>query len=314
MKAQGQAIPALILLVGKGGVGRSTLAAALARVAVSRGRKVVVLEVAARQSVPILFGVEPRGYVPVECRPGLWAMRVTWEDALREYGIMKLRFSALYRVVFENPLMQRLLPALPGLADILVMGKIVHVCRNGVAGPGKPDCVILDAPATGHGLALLSAPSVVMETVPAGPLAEDAASLQAALVDPGFTGVHIVSTPEEMPVSEGIELFQALSGRIGVPMGPVLVNGVLRRGLDPAQRKALGTLAGSGRASEGVRACVRAALRMGEVWEAQRGHIERLKRHVPLPVVTLPDCPGPVEPRLATLQEHLDAMMWREGR
>jgi len=309
-------IPRLTVLVGKGGVGRSTVAAALGLVSARRGLRTILVEVAFRQTIPAMFEVEARGYEPVRCAPNLHCIRVTWEDALREYGLMKLKFKALYRLVFENPFVRRLLPAIPGISEILVIGKVLYVATDGVAGLGAPDVVILDSPATGHGLSLFSAPSVVSDTVTAGPLADDAERLNALLLDKSFTRFHIVTTPEEMPIAEGEELFDDLGMKHGFPFGPVLLNGVQAGGLKPEQHRALSLLSGRLDPSEPSLSAVEGALFMEARRQMQSDHISRLRSRVPKPVHRLPELPGgeSVDQRVGVLADHLDAVMWREAR
>ncbi len=308
--------PRLVVLVGKGGVGRSTLAASLGLVASRRGRRALVVEVAAGAVVPGMFGVIGRGYEPVPLAPNLWTHRVLWEDALREYGLMKLKVRALYRVVFENPLVRRLLPAIPGIAEILVFGKIAYTVSDGLPGVGPLDTVILDAPATGHGVSLLTAPSVVTSTVSSGPLADDARRLRALLLDRVNTQFHIVTTPEEMPVAESEELYEILAVGQGFPFGAVLVNQVRGRGLRPAQRDQLGLAARSIHRTDAACAVMSGALFMADRAEVQRVHIQRLRNRVPLPLIELPDVGGGRSPRerIEVLADHLDARLWREGR
>lgn len=304
-------LPKLCVLMGKGGVGRSTLAAAMGLACARRGARVVIVEVAARQCIPEIFGVEAKGYEPVQCVPGLLAIRVTWEDALREYGLLKLRFRYLYRLVFENALLRRVLPAIPGIPEILVIGKVLYVATDGLQDGRRCDMVVLDAPATGHSISLLSAPFVISDTVPAGPLAEDARRLAALLRDGRFTRFHIVAAPEEMPVEEGIELYRQMAERYGVPFGPVLMNLVQRRGLDGEHKRLLracvGTLDGR------VRGLLRAALFMEERAEMQRSHIMKFANHVPLPILEIPDLVGALTPRqkLELIADYLEAFLLR---
>lgn len=309
-------IPRMSVLVGKGGVGRSTLTAALGLVSARRGRNTILVETASRQSIPAMFGVEPRGYEPVECAPNLHCIRVTWEDALREYGLMKLKFRTLYRVVFENPFVRRLLPAIPGIPDILVIGKILHVATDGIAGLGIADSVIVDSPATGHGLSLFASPTVVSATVPTGPMAEDARRLEALLLDKAFTRFHIVTTPEEMPVVESLELFSDLGERYGLPFGPVLLNGVQDRGLQTSHLRSLTRVSRNLEPDDPAVPEVEGALFMAARYDMQRVHVSRLKRHIPLPVIRLPDLPAGTQGqgRVEALANHLDATIWREGR
>jgi len=306
--------PRLTFLMGKGGVGRSTVAAAMGLALSRRGLRTLVVETSARQAVPAMFERRAAGYDPVECAPGLHCLRVTWEDALREYGVMKLRFRALYRLVFENPFVRRLLPAVPGVPEILVIGKIAYCATDGVPGIGTPDAVVVDAPATGHGLSLVTAPAVVADTVPAGPLAEDARRLRAVLLDSAFTRFHIVTTPEEMPVSEGIDLHGELSLRHGLPFGPVIVNAFQDLALPGQEREMARLAAASSSAPRGVLAAVQAALFMDARHRAQTAHLDRLKTVVPLPVVRLPEVPGAAGGRVKGLADHIDAVLWREAR
>jgi len=238
------------------------------------------------------------------------------EDALREYGLMKLKFRALYRLVFENPFMRRLLPALPGVPEILVFGKIAFSVTDGLPGLGRLDTVILDAPATGHGTALLTAPSVVVATVQAGPLAEDARRLRALLLDRAGTRFHIVTTPEEMPVAESEELYETLAVQQGFPFGPVFANQVQARGLRQDQRDLLGLAARSLHRTDAACAVVSGALFMADRTDVQRAHLQRLRNRVPLPLIELPDVQGGRTPRerIEVLADHLDARLWREGR
>ena len=309
-------IPRLTVVVGKGGVGRSTVAAALGLTAARRGLRTLIVEVASRQSVPAMFDKVGAGYSPVELSPGLWSVRVTWEDALREYGLMKLKLRAAYRLVFENALVRRLLPAIPGIAEILIIGKIVYAATDGVPGLGRPDAVILDAPATGHGLALINAPLAVTSTVSAGPLADDAKRLEAVMRDPAFTSFQLVTTAEDMPVSETVELYQELGVRRGLPLGPLIVNAVQETGLTERQREALLLLLGGRGPPAGIAAATRAALFMDARYQVQRGHIERLRGLIPLPVVRLPELAGIRDStaRVGRLADHLDAVLWREAR
>ena len=309
-------LPRLAVLVGKGGVGRSTMAAAMGLVASRRGHRCLIVEVSANPVIPGIFGVAGLGYRPAACVPNLWTHRVGWEDALREYGLMKLKVRALYRLVFENPFMRRLMPAIPGISEILVIGKILHSVTDGLPGIGVPDIVILDAPATGHGISLLTAPSVVESSVPSGPMADDAKKLRSMLLDRTFTRFHIVTTPEEMPVAESEELFEEFSTRQGFPMGQILVNQVRERILRPAQREQLATALRRIQGSQAACADVSGALFMADRAEVQRAYIQRLRNRVPLPLIELPDAAGgrSIRERVEVLSSHLDAHLWREAR
>ena len=307
-------IPRLNVIVGKGGVGRTTVATAMGLASVRRGRDTLIVEVSLRQAVPELFDAVPRGYEPTECVPGLRAIRVTWEDALREYGVLKLKFRSLYRMVFENPFIRRILPAIPGVAEILVIGKILYVATDGLPDGSRPEVVILDAPATGHGISLLAAPFTVGDVVPSGPMAEDARRLRTQMLDRRFARFHIVTTPEEMPVAEGIELYEALHGRYGLEFGPLIVNGVQPGGLTDAQARTLRWFAARRDPRDPVATAARAALFVAARERMQRAHIARLTSRIPIRAIPLPDVSSEASPRrrVERLADHLGAMLWTE--
>jgi len=310
--------PRLAVLVGKGGVGRSSLSAAMGLVAARRGRRTLLVEVTDRPVMPSWFGVPDRDYVPTRLDPGLplWSHRVTWQEALREYGLIKLRVQALYRLVFQNPFMQRLLPAIPGIAEIVVMGKIEWSATRGIREIGPVDTVVLDAPATGHGISLLTSPEVIAETVPSGPLAEDARRLRDLLRDPRRTQFHLVTLPEEMPVQEAEDLFRVLGRQFGMPFASLLVNQHRQGDLPPEGEAALVPLVRSRDLSPEVCASVAAALRTAIRSRQEREYLARLETRVPLPRWSLPEVTGTRthRERIEVLAEHLDAFLWREQR
>lgn len=181
-------------------------------------------EVNAQERVAPLLGALPSGGEPHEAVPGVFTVNVTPRDAMREYGIMVLKFRSIYDAVFENRLVRYFLRAIPSLAELVVLGKILHEVR--LEDHGRPvwDLVVLDAPATGHALQLLRVPATLLDTVPPGPLRRDAQWMQDLLVDPLTTSLSIVTLPEEMPVNEAIELDAAVRGVLGIPRGALVVN------------------------------------------------------------------------------------------
>ncbi len=214
----------LLVVTGKGGVGKSTISAALALLAARRGKRVLVCEVNAQEQMAPLLGAPPSGGEPREAAPGLFTVNVTPRDAMREYGIMVLKFRSIYDAVFENRLVRYFLRAIPSLAELVVLGKILHEVRLEEGGVPRWDVVVLDAPATGHAVQLLRVPATLLDTVPPGPLRRDAQWMQDLLVDPLITSLSIVTLPEEMPVNEAIELDAAVRDILGIPRGALIVN------------------------------------------------------------------------------------------
>jgi hypothetical protein len=232
----------LLVVTGKGGVGKSTISAALALLAARRGKRVLVCEVNAQERVAPLLGAPASGSEPHEAAPGIFTINVTPREAMREYGIMVLKFRSIYDAVFENRLVRYFLRVIPSLAELVVLGKILHEVRVEEGGRPRWDVVVLDAPATGHAVQLLRVPATLLDTVPPGPLRRDAQWMQDLLVDPFTTSLSIVTLPEEMPVNEAIELDAAVRGVLGIPRGALVVNAMPQARFSEDERARFGEL------------------------------------------------------------------------
>ena len=132
----------LLIITGKGGVGKSTISAALGLLGARRGKRVLVCEVNAQERVAPLLGAPASGSSAREVVPGLFTVDVTPRDAMREYGIMVLRFRSIYDAVFENRLVRFFLRAIPSLAELVVLGKILHEVRVEEHGRPRWDLVV----------------------------------------------------------------------------------------------------------------------------------------------------------------------------
>jgi anion-transporting ArsA/GET3 family ATPase len=215
----------LILVVGKGGVGRSTVAAAIAGTCAKRGRKTLLFETNANDRFGSYFDKPAVGTEVVSLAPNLSAVNTTPAAALAEYGMMILKFKSVYEMVFENRVTRAFLRAIPGLDDYALLGKAwFHTAEEK---RGKPvwDTVVFDMPASGHALAMLRVPWVIDETVPDGPLTRDARTMKALLSDPARTATVLVTLAEEMPVNEAIQLEQSL-GKLGIVAERIVCNQV----------------------------------------------------------------------------------------
>jgi anion-transporting ArsA/GET3 family ATPase len=226
----------LVVVTGKGGTGKSTLSAAIALAASRRGKRVLVCEVSARERVSELLGRPPSGTQMRELLPNLYSVHVRPAEAMREYGIMVLRSETIYNLVFERRWVRYFLNAAPSLAEIVMLGKVWwHAAREMERGRPRWDLVVLDAPATGHGLTFLTVPEVFLSIVSEGPLARDMREVQSLLADPDRSRTCIVTLPEEMPVNETIELHRALAQH-GLPQGALFLNGVFAPRFTPQER------------------------------------------------------------------------------
>ena len=232
----------LLIVTGKGGVGKSTISAALALLATRRRKRVLVCEVNAQERIAPLLGGPHSGPDAREILPGLFSANVTPRDAMREYGIMVLKFRSIYDAVFENRVVRYFLRAIPSLAELVMLGKILHEVRVEERGRPRWDLVVVDAPATGHAVQLLRVPATLLDTVAPGPLRRDAAWMHEMLVDPAVTALSIVTLPEEMPVNEAIELDAAVRGVLGIPRGALFVNAMPDARFSGEERERLRTL------------------------------------------------------------------------
>jgi anion-transporting ArsA/GET3 family ATPase len=221
----------LLIVTGKGGVGKTTLAAALGVVAARRGIKTVVVEVGDEAAVADLLRPDGAaaeagdGRVPVEISPHLYTLRIEPAEALTEYLELQLRVRPLARMIVRNSGFQRLLDAAPGWRELITLGKLWHLESRRTGDAPTWELLIVDAPATGQGLSLLSVPGVVLDTVRLGPLRRHTDRVQELIQDPARTLVVPVTLPEELPVIETRQLVQGVR-ELGIAIGPVVANGV----------------------------------------------------------------------------------------
>jgi anion-transporting ArsA/GET3 family ATPase len=232
----------LLIVTGKGGVGKSTVSAALALLAARAGKRVLVCEVNAQERVAPLLGAPPAGSSVREALPGLFTVNVTPHEAMREYGILVLKFKTIYDAVFENRLVRYFVRVVPSLAELVMLGKVLFEVKAEERGRPRWDLVVLDAPATGHAVQLLRVPSALVDTVPGGPLRHDAEWMEAILLDQARTALAIVTLPEEMPVNEAIELDAQVRGVLGIARAALFVNAMPDARFSAAEAERLAAL------------------------------------------------------------------------
>ena len=189
----------LILVSGKGGVGKTTLSAALALALSRQGRKVLLAEIHSQGQIATLLDQRNIGYEPQELAPNLYGMNVIPMQAFEEYVLLQLKFRSVYSAVFDNKFVRFFIEGAPGLADLMSIGKIYSLTD-------AYDTIVVDTPATGHGMSLLQVPTVVAEAVRVGPLKTHSSKIETLLRDPQQTALINVTLPEEMPVTETLEL------------------------------------------------------------------------------------------------------------
>jgi anion-transporting ArsA/GET3 family ATPase len=212
----------LVFVTGKGGVGKTTISAALALLAARRGKRVLVCEVDAKGTLASTFECAPLSFTPREEQDNLFAMAMNTEDSLREYLALQMHIPRIGRLGPLARVFDFVASAAPGVKEILTVGKFCYEVRE-----RHYDLVVVDAVATGHIVGQLSAPQAINEMLQVGLVRDQTRWMIDLLNDPVQTGLVIVTTPEEMPVNETIELAARLEADTHVPLAAVVVNRVL---------------------------------------------------------------------------------------
>ncbi len=276
-----------MLVTGKGGVGKTTVAAALGLAAARRGLRTVLCEVAEQERLAAMFGASEVGHSELELAPGLFAVSVDPERAKEEWLGYQLKSGTLAGVLGGSRLFQYLTAAAPGLSELVTIGKVWDLAQlERRTGGSVFDLAIVDAPATGHGLAMLRAPRTFAGVAKVGPIARQAATIDAFLRDGASTGVLVTALPEEMPVNETIEFERSLRDELGMRVDAIVVNALHPRRFSAAEARTLASL--DGRAGPAARAALRAALSEHSRARAEHAQLRRLKRAAEAPLATLP--------------------------
>ncbi|HEY0469391.1 MAG TPA: ArsA family ATPase [Polyangiaceae bacterium] len=216
-----------LFITGKGGVGKTTVTAALARSLSGRGLRVLVTACGAKERLGTLLGAQPLRSTISELAPNIWGVRLVSEVALREYGAMKLKNRVLVDAIFDSKYVAGFLSGTPGMKEWSLLGKAWFHSTEEENGRPRFDVVLFDAPATGHGLDMLRVPKVIVEIAPPGVLRSDAERAWEMFRDPARSGVVVVTLPEEMPTNESLELCAALRRELTLPIAEIVVNSLL---------------------------------------------------------------------------------------
>ncbi len=202
-------------VTGKGGVGKSAVAAGLAQTLSSQGKKTLLVELGDESFYEDYLGLKSVGYEPTPFLPNLDVSLWSGPSCLREYAVHLLKVEKLYQLFFQNPVSRTLIDVAPGLSELAILGKITSGPPRNV-GPKLPyEALVVDTFATGHFLALLKAPVGMAQAIRFGPMAEQSNAIIEILKDPEICHYHLVCLPEELPVQESIELDHGLKEVIG---------------------------------------------------------------------------------------------------
>ncbi len=278
----------LVFVTGKGGVGKTTVAVALGLRAAAEGKRTIVCEVSSQENASRIFDHAEVGFHEVEMEENLWSISIDPDESMREYVLLQLKVRAMRDMLVRSRIFGYLAAATPGLKELVTIGKIWELAQleRKVKSGRKYDLVIVDAPATGHGIGFLQTPRTFAAIARVGPIHSQAQRLDRFITDQEKTGVAIVALPEEMPVNESAALEHDLREEIGVAVDRVYMNGLYPERFSKAEAERLAEVA---EGEDGaVRAAARAALSEHGRARSQRAQLARLRRRVEAPVKSLP--------------------------
>jgi anion-transporting ArsA/GET3 family ATPase len=281
----------LVIVAGKGGVGKTTVSATLARAAALSGLSTLVVEVEGKSGLPGMFGQGELGYEEVVLAAGggpdgaadVRARTLTADAALLEY-LQDHGLSRVSRRLVSSGALDVVATAAPGIKDILLLGKVKQLERAEAA-----DLIVLDAPAAGHAITFLQSARSLLDTVSVGPINAQARDVLELLEDHRRCQVVLVTVPEETPVNEAVETAFSLEDRVGIGLGPIVVNGVYPavEGLDADPAAAAEAAGVALRPGEAATLAEAAAFRRDRM-ALQADQVARLEADLPLPQLRLP--------------------------
>jgi anion-transporting ArsA/GET3 family ATPase len=301
----------LIFVIGKGGVGKTTVATALALGLSDTGLHTLLVEVASEQRSGALFGAAPpAGVVPEEVRPGLDVLSIDADKATEEYLARQLPMRPLVELMVRSRAFHQVTQAAPGLSELVTVGKIWDFATAITDGAPVYDRIVVDAPATGHGIALLEVAGRIHELASSGPIREQAGKIEQVIHHPAATGVLVVATPEELAVSEALDAVAALRAR-DLPVAAAVMNAMRASAITDADEAPLRTVAdGSGSAAD--RAAAQAALDTLLAARHDAAEREALITGTGLPVASLPEVPD-LQPGSGGLERLAGALLAAPG-
>ena len=285
----------LLFFTGKGGVGKSTVTAATALLAAEHGKRVLLVEVDAKNNLTALFEHAPVGFEPRQVHPGIYAMQMDTEASLRVYLKVQAKVPVFGRIGPMARAFDFVATAAPGVKEILTVGKVCWELKESLAGRADWDLIVVDAAATGHVISQLDAPGAIKELVQVGPVRNQTDWMVELLSDPALTALNVVTAAEEMPVNETIELVARARQELDVPLGVVIVNRVLPELFTHADEEVFESLRGvttrdllQERAGPGATAVLDAARLAVSMRRSRSVHLAHLREQVDLPLLLIP--------------------------
>jgi anion-transporting ArsA/GET3 family ATPase len=285
----------LVVVSGKGGVGKSVVAAALALLSAERGKRTLIVEVDAPLEAARYLGAPHSGPRPTQVLPNLFAVNLDPRGVMDEYVRHTVRIGALVRRILKSPLYARFFATAPALKELMVLGKVMVLENEHEPWSRRPkwDLVVLDAPATGHGLSFLKVPLAASSAVPIGPIGANARRILALLRDPKRSALVVVAIPEEMAVAEAGSFHAMATREVGLDCAGVVLNAAHERRFTEAEEARVLRLTRDAAGGPLTR-----DVELGAALVAARRHIRRrkltrfyegrLRRSLKEPLVSLP--------------------------
>lgn len=285
-----------LLFSGKGGVGKTTLASSFALSCARRGERTLLMELNVKNKTSSLFGASRVDEEIREVEENLFAVNVTPQAAMREYALMVLKIKLVYRAVFENRLVRSFLRVIPGLNELVMLGKAYYHAIE-VDADDRPvwDKVIVDAPATGHGIFFLKIPSVITSLIGSGLMFDEAQRIIDLLRDPLRTALVLVTLAEDMPVNETLMMSDVVRDEMEIPVACVFANAIYRPLFEPEQiqwieaaREHLRSAEQSDNEALKINGFLEAARFRQDRVDMQQGYLHRLREEGDWPLFEVP--------------------------
>lgn len=288
----------LLIVSGKGGVGKSTVCAAMALIMARRGKQVLTVEIDSKERISQLFGAPEVGHDGRQIYDNIYAMNMRPARVMDEFVASQAPLKTLANQIVESSIYQYFVAAAPGIKELVTIGKIMVLEEERASRRSRDprwDFIIVDAPATGHGIALLRVPYMVLDTLRVGPVAKQARKIIDLLTDEERTRFMLVTLAEDMPTNEAIEMYHTIHDELGIPMENLVINGVYPKVLGAKEQEVLHALEARLAAANGdptELALMQAMIDCAETAIARRElnekYMRKLKHDIPHPAVEVP--------------------------
>ncbi|MBF0450571.1 MAG: ArsA family ATPase [Candidatus Magnetomorum sp.] len=230
----------LLFVVGKGGVGKSAVSAALGLAAKRLNKTVLLVEVGDADSLGQIFDQGTFPETPGKIQSNLWGVRINPKSVLKEYIKLHVNIPFIASRIVKSKVFDYIIAATPGLKEVMTLGQIWRWEQGKTLDKSpKFDLIIVDAPATGHGVSLLILPQTLINMLGVGPIVEQTRVVHKLLIDPVKTGLTLVTLPEELPVNESLEFKKIALDKIHMPVQTTLINCVYPKDFSDADREAI---------------------------------------------------------------------------